>query len=498
MERIYTRNTAFVDENGNERIFHGLNLVFKGDHHKTGTEAFLPSGWDEALVARMRDHGFNAVRLGLIWEAVEPQPGVYDEKYLSFFLDFADLLKKYGIYFYLDMHQDLFGAMGTPWGGDGAPDWAYLSGGKTPRKPFFVWAEGYFFPGSVTRGFDAFWRNDRAADGVGIRDRFCQMWAHVASEFKDKENLLGFDVFNEPFPGSPGSKVFLTVVKNAALQFLFNDRVNRREIVGKILETKDVGAIFDAINDPQVYRAVLRGTQKAIRRFDLAYYYPFLRMVGAAIRKECGRGIIFAENCYFSNMGIPCFVPNLKYKTGEFENDFAFAPHGYELTVDTPLMESAPVDRVKFVFDEHVRTQARLGVPVLVGEWGGFNGDTPGSRRHLSYLLDTFDSHRWSNTFWCYHKQMEDAGVLALLRRPYPHSVPGTIENFKWDAEKREFRLTYFCDQAAEDPARIYLPSMPSMMECETEYEIIPHGNACMLEVSPRWGENRITVRWDA
>ncbi|MBQ6020162.1 MAG: cellulase family glycosylhydrolase [Clostridia bacterium] len=494
MNQIYTRGRSFVDDAGCERFFHGVNLVYKGDHSKKGVEAFLPGDWDEALVSRLRDHGFNCVRLGLIWEAVEPSPGVYCEEYLDFFLDFADILKKYGIYFYLDMHQDLFGAMGTPWGGDGAPDWAYLSGGKKPRKPFFVWAEGYFFPGSVTRGFDAFWHNAPAADGVGVKDRFTAMWAYVADRFKEKENLLGFDVFNEPFPGSPGSRVFLKVVKNAALQFLFNKSVPRKEIVGKIMESKDVGAVFDTINDPEVYRRVLAGTYETIRRFDLSLYFPFLRQVSSAIRQKTDRGIIFAENCYFSNMGIPCSVPRLVYKNGTKESNFAFAPHGYELTVDTPIMETAPVDRVEFVFREHVRTQNRMNVPVLVGEWGGFNGDTPGSRRHLGYLLDFFDGNLWSNTFWCWHRAMEEAGVLALLRRPYPHSVPGRTEASRFDAENNRFTLDFEADRNIEEPLRVYLPTSPERVSCPGKYAVKEHGAAFLLEATAVSGRNHIEI----
>ena len=493
METIFTRGSAFVDARGNERVFHGLNLVFKGDHNKTGTEAFLPSDWDEALVCRMREQGFNVVRLGLIWEAVEPQPGKYNDDYLDFFLDFADLLKKYEIRFYLDMHQDLFGAMGTPWGGDGAPDWAYLSGGKKPRKPFFVWAEGYFFPGSVTRGFDAFWHNAPAADGVGVRDRFAAMWAYVADRFKAKENLLGFDVFNEPYPGSPGAKLFLKVVKNAAIQFMTNSSVDRKDILTRMAKAKDVGVIFDTINDPEVYRRVLSGTYRMIRDFDLALYYPFLRQTASAIRKKTDRGVIFAENCYFSNMGIPCSVPRLKYNNGTIENNFAFASHGYELTVDTPLMETAPVDRVDFVFREHIRTSERLGVPVMVGEWGGFTADTPGSRRHLSYLLDLFDSRGWSNTFWAYNKTCEDRGVIALLSRPYPQSVPGKIRSFRYDGEKNVFELCFDRGSSA-DPAKVYLPSKPAVVEWNGKYDLIDEGKGCLLSLEASDGENRLRV----
>ena len=43
-------------------------------------------------------------------------------------------------------------------------------------------------------------------------DHFTAMWQHVAAFFADCPNLFGFDLLNEPFPGSPGGTVFWTII----------------------------------------------------------------------------------------------------------------------------------------------------------------------------------------------------------------------------------------------------------------------------------------------
>ena len=44
-------------------------------------------------------------------------------------------------------------------------------------------------------------------------------------------------------------------------------------------------------------------------------------------------------------------------------------PHGYDLVVDTEGVQWASNNRIDVIFDAHRRTQQRMGVPVMVGEW---------------------------------------------------------------------------------------------------------------------------------
>lgn len=61
----------------------------------------------------------NFVRLGVMWEAVETEPGVYDQEYLDKVESLINELGKAGIYTLVDAHQDVFA---RSFCGEGMPD----------------------------------------------------------------------------------------------------------------------------------------------------------------------------------------------------------------------------------------------------------------------------------------------------------------------------------------------------------------------------------------
>lgn len=63
----------------------------------------------DAEFRKLRDAGFNAVRLLLNWEGIEPvRKGEYDQEYLQSIRIVVQAAARYGIYVLLDMHQDSF------------------------------------------------------------------------------------------------------------------------------------------------------------------------------------------------------------------------------------------------------------------------------------------------------------------------------------------------------------------------------------------------------
>ena len=62
----------------------------------------------EKDIQDLKSWGFNFVRLGVLWEAAETAPGVWNEEYLDGLKDIAEKLGKAGIYTLVDGHQDAF------------------------------------------------------------------------------------------------------------------------------------------------------------------------------------------------------------------------------------------------------------------------------------------------------------------------------------------------------------------------------------------------------
>jgi endoglycosylceramidase len=98
----------------------------------------------------------------------------------------------------LDFHQDLYNER---FQGEGWPDWAVQDDGL-PAQPQSGFPGNYLAMPALQRSFDHFWDNDPGPGGVGLQDRYAAAWRHVASRFHDNPSVLGYDLLNEPWPGT--------------------------------------------------------------------------------------------------------------------------------------------------------------------------------------------------------------------------------------------------------------------------------------------------------
>lgn len=184
---VKAKDRWLVDGAGRVLMIRGVNQVNKRppyDH--------VSLGFDDSDAQLLRDYGFNAVRLGVMWAAVEPARGQYDLDYLESIRGTIRLLDKYGIFTLLDFHQDGFS---TKNGGSGFPEWAAIGGGNRSSLPFPVF---YFdtVNNAIARDFDAFWKNDQ-----GVQDAYLAMLAVTVKAIGGERGVLGIEFMNEPFPG---------------------------------------------------------------------------------------------------------------------------------------------------------------------------------------------------------------------------------------------------------------------------------------------------------
>jgi endoglycosylceramidase len=190
--RIGHAGRWITDGAGRVLIVHGFNMVYKVPPYYPAAAGF---GADDATF--LERLGFNVVRVGVIWKAVEPRPGVYDDGYLSHIAGTVRTLAKHGILSLLDFHQDMYNER---FQGEGAPDWAVEDDGLPNPKNGFP--SNYLTNPALQRAEDHFWANSPGPGGVGLQDRYAASWRHVARTFRSIPGVLGYELWNEPSAGT--------------------------------------------------------------------------------------------------------------------------------------------------------------------------------------------------------------------------------------------------------------------------------------------------------
>lgn len=110
----------FTDEAGRSVVFHGVNVVYKVYPYIPSQGDFDPTlSLNDYDIQNLKDWGMNFVRLGVMWEAIERERGVYNMTYLYEIDQLITKLGEAGIYTLIDAHQDVFARIIC---GEGVPD----------------------------------------------------------------------------------------------------------------------------------------------------------------------------------------------------------------------------------------------------------------------------------------------------------------------------------------------------------------------------------------
>lgn len=183
----------FTDGDGRAFLAQGVNMVYK--HEPYTPEA---GGFDENDADWLVEQGFDSVRLGIIWKAVEPEPGVYDDTYLDSTRRTTKMLSDRGIAVLIDAHQDMYN---EKFEGEFAPDWAVIDD-NFPSLLKVGFPANQALNVGLIRAYDSFLNNRQGPGGVGLQESYAAMWGHVANRLGDLPGVMGYDIMNEPWPGS--------------------------------------------------------------------------------------------------------------------------------------------------------------------------------------------------------------------------------------------------------------------------------------------------------
>ena len=287
-----------TDALGRDLQLHGVNLVAKcgggsADLPEPGTPCVGPAQgprlafvlspdaddpgrrFTAADARTLATLGFNVVRLGVIWEGLEPGPAnariddphfcaahragtpfptlargtdPYDPGTVRAYLAKTDrivnLLADAGLRVIVDMHADVYGSAFsnpnglTPWNGEGAPPWAPCTGGA-PFHPTGSWGTAYLLR-PVQVALHHFFANDVRGD---LQGQYARVLQAVARHFRGNRDVLGYEIYNEP-------NDFLTRQFEAELQCDYGGPVNEPKSCAlgrpQALPTGLIGAIESA------------------------------------------------------------------------------------------------------------------------------------------------------------------------------------------------------------------------------------------------------------
>jgi len=244
---IHAQNTHFIDNLGRKVMLHGVNLSgsskipYKPDGATYIQEGFFdhrnvsfvgrPFPLDQAdeHLARLREWGFNFLRLLVTWEAIEHAgPGIYDEEYLDYIVEVVKKAGAYGFNLFIDPHQDVWSRF---CGGDGAPGWtleavgfdithfaetgaAIVHATHPNQYPRMIWSFNanklacasmftLFFAGN---DFAPYTKIDGEPVQEYLQRHYFNAIQQVALRMKDQPNVIGYDTMNEPSTGYIGWK----------------------------------------------------------------------------------------------------------------------------------------------------------------------------------------------------------------------------------------------------------------------------------------------------
>lgn len=191
-----------VDGLGRVRIFRGFNDIqgnAKGAGPYDGTNYLPKYLMNATMLQELEALGFNGFRLPMMWAAVQPTEDMKpDTAYLEKMLQVTTKLQKYNMYGLLDMHKD---TVGHPGAYDGFPRWL-TNRTKVqhqypwPLKQIKSWGDSYFTEVDATVIQDVYDNTHGGMDALTI------FWETVASYYKDQQNVLGYELMNEPWVGN--------------------------------------------------------------------------------------------------------------------------------------------------------------------------------------------------------------------------------------------------------------------------------------------------------
>jgi len=479
---ITVNKDLFVDNNGRQVILNGINIVSKSKE-----EGYIFKGGPE-VYQNLKKWGVNCIRFIIIWDRLEPSPGEYNEAYLKEIDQRVAWAKENNIFVVLDMHQDLYSVKYS----DGAPKWATLDEGK-PHATGAIWSDSYMLSEAVQTSFDNFWKNKPASDGIGIQDHYAALWKHIAKRYANNTTVIGYDIMNEPFPGSSGiQSTFILLKAYGQLHYnLTGDVLTESQLMEMWEHQESRIKALEVLSNQKNYDFVFSQLFELNKEFESNHLQHMYQKVSNAIRTVDDKHILFLEHSYFGNTGVQSSIKRVLLRDGTPDPLVAYAPHGYDLVTDTEAVASASNERVSYIFNQIKKKGMQLKMPVWLGEWGAFYGSSKSVIPVAKDAIALIEQNNFGNAYWSYNTGTENLDYFKkILVRTYPAYVNGKLISYQNDFDNAKFTMRWMEAKSNTAPTLVFIPhlskinkeeiknySLQKIKNSDAGYLIIPSNN---------------------
>lgn len=458
---ITVKGDQFVDNFGRQVILNGVNVGSKNKE-----EGYIFQSGPE-LYAKLKQQGVNTIRFLIIWDGLESEPGVYNEDYLKEIDQRIEWAAANDIFVVLDMHQDLFSVNYA----DGAPEWATLHEDK-PHTTGAVWSDAYVMSEAVQTAFDNFWANTPASDGIGLQDHYAALWRHIAKRYADNKTVIGYDIMNEPFPGSSG--VQSTMILLGAYGQL------HYKLTGEVLTEEQLGAMWmddasrlealEVISTTENYDFVISQLFDLVNEFETKTLQPMYQKVSNAIREVDTNHILFLEHSYYGNTGVGSSIERVSLADGSPDPLVAYAAHGYDLVVDTEAAALAATARVEYIFNQIMKKGKQLNMPVWVGEWGAYYDNSESVIPTAISSVNLIEQHLFGNAYWSYSNELDEMAFFKqVLLRTYPAYTNGVLKSYRNNFEDGSFTMEWEESKTDDAATVVFIPHLSKLKKEDIE-----------------------------
>lgn len=481
--RLRVEGQRLVDPLGRGVLLRGVNAGLK-------RAPFLAPHTADDVRRLVEATGIDFVRLYFAWCAIEPRPLEYDQAYLDAAAAQVRMWSDAGVYVLVDLHQDLWG---PPLAEHGAPAWA--SFGKDEEKPKLLpdevpWQLRYVDP-RCWRSFEAFW-SDRPvlATGLGLQEHYARAWQQLAGRLAGIDRVVGYDPINEPFMGAEIQDGLRRVALGSSWTLVssgigagFKALFTKQSLQEALTES-----LVKKLSRPDAFERTIGRLADANRRFERRLSAFHARM-GRAIRQVDPGRPLFVEPMPLAGVGVPSEMPHPGI------DQVVYAPHLYDAFMDSGLPFDGDLRRVERALARHVENARRLGVPLVVGEWGNLP-DRDGERfgRAVGGMLERTLG---GDAYWDHVPGREAEPLFLSTVRPYPARVAGELRELAFRPGDRMLTVRFAADPRIDAPTVIALPGAvyPAGVTVALQGDAASEVQGGLLLVWARAGEVRVEVR---